>query len=181
MAELDKESVDATPNVTEVETVDAATVEEAVAAIEAPVERGEPILQVRNLVKHFPLTQGILFKKQVGAVKAVDGISFDLFQGETLGIVGESGCGKSPSPAAHACWQKATAGPVFYKGDSRQCTQGRPGRAEGASPDSNIQMVFQDPYTPHPTGRSPVLGEDGGFNGGALRQGVHVNKAEVKN
>ncbi len=55
----------------------------------------EPILQVRNLVKHFPLTQGILFKKQVGAVKAVDGVDFDLVAGETLGIVGESGCGKS--------------------------------------------------------------------------------------
>ncbi len=97
MAELDKtdESMDATPNVTEVETVDAATDEEAVAAIEAPVERGEPILQVRNLVKHFPLTQGILLKRQIGAVKAVDGVSFDLYQGETLGIVGESGCGKS--------------------------------------------------------------------------------------
>ena len=59
------------------------------------MERGEPILQVRNLVKHFPLTQGIVIKRQVGAVKAVDGISFDLYQGETLGIVGESGCGKS--------------------------------------------------------------------------------------
>ncbi|MDK1477092.1 ATP-binding cassette domain-containing protein, partial [Streptomyces sp. 549] len=70
-----------------------------VAAVEAlaaePVPRGEPILQVRNLVKHFPLTRGILFKKQVGAVRAVDDISFDLHQGETLGIVGESGCGKS--------------------------------------------------------------------------------------
>ncbi|MYZ15118.1 ATP-binding cassette domain-containing protein, partial [Streptomyces sp. SID337] len=47
------------------------------------------------MVKHFPLTQGILFKRQIGAVKAVDGVSFDLYQGETLGIVGESGCGKS--------------------------------------------------------------------------------------
>ncbi len=52
----------------------------------------EPILEVRNLVKHFPLTQGILFKKQVGAVKAVDGISFELYQGETLA--------SSASPAA---------------------------------------------------------------------------------
>ncbi|MFD5494182.1 ATP-binding cassette domain-containing protein, partial [Streptomyces sp. NPDC127091] len=97
MAELSKNDapVDATPNVSEVEVVEARTEAEEVAALEVPVERGEPILQVRNLVKHFPLTQGILFKKQVGAVKAVDGISFDLYQGETLGIVGESGCGKS--------------------------------------------------------------------------------------
>ncbi|KJY34204.1 ATP-binding cassette domain-containing protein, partial [Streptomyces sp. NRRL S-495] len=55
----------------------------------------EPILEVKDLVKHYPLTQGILFKKQVGAVKAVDGVSFELAKGETLGIVGESGCGKS--------------------------------------------------------------------------------------
>ena len=56
---------------------------------------GEPILRVENLVKHFPITQGILFKKKIGAVQAVDGVSFELHRGETLGIVGESGCGKS--------------------------------------------------------------------------------------
>ena len=61
----------------------------------ATIRKGEPLLQVRDLEMHFPLTQGIVFKKTVGAVKAVDGISFDLYQGETLGIVGESGCGKS--------------------------------------------------------------------------------------
>ncbi|MGH8893865.1 MAG: ATP-binding cassette domain-containing protein, partial [Actinomycetes bacterium] len=55
----------------------------------------EPILEIRDLVKYFPLTQGIVFQRQVGSVKAVDGVSFDLSQGETLGIVGESGCGKS--------------------------------------------------------------------------------------
>ncbi|WP_344386381.1 ATP-binding cassette domain-containing protein, partial [Streptomyces thermolineatus] len=101
MAELDKKdeparnAVDETPNTTAVNTVEARSEAEAVVALDAPVDRGEPILQVRNLVKHFPLTQGILFKRQIGAVKAVDGISFDLYQGETLGIVGESGCGKS--------------------------------------------------------------------------------------
>src|SRR5690606_8819694 len=60
-----------------------------------PYTEGDPILQVRDLAKHYPLTQGILFKRQIGAVRAVDGVDFDLYAGETLGIVGESGCGKS--------------------------------------------------------------------------------------
>ncbi|GGT40232.1 hypothetical protein GCM10014713_37480 [Streptomyces purpureus] len=145
MADLGKkdEAVDATPNVTDVETVDAATEAEAVAAIEAPVERGEPILQVRNLVKHFPLTQGILFKKQIGAVKAVDGVSFDLYQGETLGIVGESGCGKSTVAKLLMNLERATAGEVFYKGQDITKLSGRALKAVRR----NIQMVFQDPYT----------------------------------
>ncbi|WP_037686305.1 ABC transporter ATP-binding protein [Streptomyces lavendulae] len=85
----------------------------------------EPILQVRNLVKHFPLTQGILFKKQVGAVKAVDGISFDLYRGETLGIVGESGCGKSTVAKLLMNLERATAGEVFYKGQDITKLSGR--------------------------------------------------------
>ncbi|MET8683542.1 dipeptide ABC transporter ATP-binding protein [Streptomyces sp. NPDC004732] len=137
------EPADATPNVSDVETVDAATADEAVAAIEAPAERGEPILQVRNLVKHFPLTQGILIKKQVGAVKAVDGISFDLYQGETLGIVGESGCGKSTVAKLLMTLERATAGEVFYKGQDITKLSGRALKAVRR----NIQMVFQDPYT----------------------------------
>ncbi|WP_033218498.1 oligopeptide/dipeptide ABC transporter ATP-binding protein [Streptomyces virginiae] len=103
----------------------------------------EPILQVRNLVKHFPLTQGILFKKQVGAVKAVDGISFDLYQGETLGIVGESGCGKSTVAKLLMNLERATAGEIFYKGQDISKLSGRALKAVRR----NIQMVFQDPYT----------------------------------
>ncbi|MFD9910401.1 ABC transporter ATP-binding protein [Streptomyces sp. NPDC059063] len=148
MAELKKgdkpqDAADVTPNVTEVETVDAATPEEAVAAIEAPAERGEPILQVRNLVKHFPLTQGIVIKRQIGAVKAVDGISFDLYQGETLGIVGESGCGKSTVAKLLMTLERATSGEVFYKGQDITKLSGRALKAVRR----NIQMVFQDPYT----------------------------------
>ncbi|MGW9150414.1 ABC transporter ATP-binding protein [Streptomyces virginiae] len=103
----------------------------------------EPILQVRNLVKHFPLTQGILFKKQVGAVKAVDGISFDLYRGETLGIVGESGCGKSTVAKLLMNLERATAGEIFYKGQDISKLSGRALKAVRR----NIQMVFQDPYT----------------------------------
>ena len=55
----------------------------------------EIILSVKSLVKHFPIKKGIVFRKQVGAVHAVDGLTFDIYKGETLGLVGESGCGKS--------------------------------------------------------------------------------------
>ncbi|MET8111889.1 ABC transporter ATP-binding protein [Streptomyces prasinus] len=145
MAELSKndEQVGTTPNVSEVEVVEARTEAEEVAALEVPVERGEPILQVRNLVKHFPLTQGILFKKSVGAVKAVDGISFDLYQGETLGIVGESGCGKSTVARLLMNLERATAGEIFYKGQDITRLSGKALKAVRR----NIQMVFQDPYT----------------------------------
>ncbi|GAA0391471.1 dipeptide ABC transporter ATP-binding protein [Streptomyces luteireticuli] len=122
---------------------DASTTAEVEAVLDAPVERGEPILQVRNLVKHFPLTQGILFKKQVGAVKAVDGVSFDLYQGETLGIVGESGCGKSTVAKLLMTLETATSGEVFYKGQDITKLSGRALKAVRR----NIQMVFQDPYT----------------------------------
>jgi oligopeptide transport system ATP-binding protein len=56
---------------------------------------GRPLLEVTDLVKHFPINAGILFDRQIGAVKAVDGVSFTVAEGETLGLVGESGCGKS--------------------------------------------------------------------------------------
>ena len=113
------------------------------AALEQSVARGEPLLQVRDLKMHFPLTRGIVFKKQVGAVKAVDGISFDLHQGETLGIVGESGCGKSTLAKVLMNLERATSGQVLYKGED---ISGATGRALKAIR-RNIQMVFQDPYT----------------------------------
>ncbi|MER7753494.1 dipeptide ABC transporter ATP-binding protein [Kitasatospora sp. NPDC097643] len=103
----------------------------------------EAILEVRDLVKHYPLTQGILFKKQVGAVKAVDGISFDLVKGETLGIVGESGCGKSTLAKVLMNLERATAGEVRFKGQDITRLSGAGLKAVRR----NIQMVFQDPYT----------------------------------
>ncbi|WP_235882331.1 ABC transporter ATP-binding protein [Streptomyces apricus] len=109
----------------------------------APTAVAEPILQVRGLVKHYPLTQGILFRKQVGAVKAVDGVDFDLGAGETLGIVGESGCGKSTVAKMLVNLERPTAGEIRYKGEDIAKLSSRALKAVRR----NIQMVFQDPYT----------------------------------
>jgi oligopeptide transport system ATP-binding protein len=103
----------------------------------------EPVLQVRDLVKHFPLTEGILFKKQVGAVRAVDGVSFDLAKGETLGVVGESGCGKSTLARLLMALEKPTSGSVLFEGQDMAKLEGKALRDMRR----NIQIVLQDPYT----------------------------------
>ncbi|MFJ9754011.1 ABC transporter ATP-binding protein [Streptomyces sp. NPDC101149] len=103
----------------------------------------EPILEVSGLLKHYPLTRGILFKKQVGAVKAVDGVDFALGGGETLGIVGESGCGKSTLARLLVNLEPPTAGSIRYRGEEITRLSGRALKAVRR----NIQMVFQDPYT----------------------------------
>src|SRR5204862_344910 len=101
-----------------------------------------PLLSVRNLVKHFPVKKGIL-QQTVGQVHVVDGISFDIAEGETLGLVGESGCGKSTAGKAILKLIEPTAGEVRVNGDridqlSRR--EMRPYRRE-------LQVVFQDPYS----------------------------------
>ncbi|MDQ1008486.1 oligopeptide transport system ATP-binding protein [Streptomyces sp. V4I23] len=103
----------------------------------------EAILEVRDLYKHYPLTRGVLFKKQVGAVKAVDGVDLDLMAGETLGIVGESGCGKSTLARMLVHLERPTAGSIRYRGEDVTRLSGRALKAVRR----NIQMVFQDPYT----------------------------------
>ncbi|MHB8961520.1 MAG: ATP-binding cassette domain-containing protein, partial [Candidatus Limnocylindrales bacterium] len=104
---------------------------------------GEPLLRVEGLVKHFPLTQGIVFKKTVGQVRAVDGVSFSLDKGETLGLVGESGCGKSTVSKLIMHLEKPTAGKIFYKGTDVTELSGRDLRKLRR----NIQIIFQDPYS----------------------------------
>src|SRR3954447_12832642 len=76
----------------------------------------EALLSVRNLVMHFPLTQGIIIQRKVGAVQAVDGVSFSVKKGETLGLVGESGCGKSTTGRAILQLYKPTSGEVVFDG-----------------------------------------------------------------
>ncbi|PMR58982.1 peptide ABC transporter ATP-binding protein [Verrucosispora sp. ts21] len=105
--------------------------------------RGETILDVDNVVKHFPITQGVLFKRKIGAVKAVDGVSFDLRRGETLGIVGESGCGKSTLARLLMRLERPTAGRATLAGRDLFAASG----GELRRIRRNMQMVMQDPYT----------------------------------
>ena len=116
----------------------------------------ESILEVRDLVKYFPLTQGVVFKRQIGAIKAVDGVSFDLHRGETLGIVGESGCGKSTLAKLLMALERPTSGSVRVNG--RDIAKARGGELKRMR--RNIQMVMQDPYTslnPRMTDRKSVV------------------------
>jgi oligopeptide transport system ATP-binding protein len=108
----------------------------------ANVSTGEELLVVENLTKHFPVTRGIIFQKEIATVKAVDGVSFTLRAGETLGIVGESGCGKSTLVRCVLKLIEPTAGTISFRGKditklSRK--EMRPFRRD-------MMMVFQDPY-----------------------------------
>jgi oligopeptide/dipeptide ABC transporter ATP-binding protein len=103
----------------------------------------ETILEVQDLVKHYPMTLGVVFKKTIGQVKAVDGVSFDLHKGETLGVVGESGCGKSTLARVLMNLEKPTAGTVRYRGKSIYSLRGGDLRRLRRQ----IQLVMQDPYT----------------------------------
>ncbi|WP_030662137.1 ABC transporter ATP-binding protein [Streptomyces rimosus] len=110
---------------------------------EAAAGAGEPVLDVRELAKLYPLTRGIVVRRQIGSVRAVDTVSFTLRKGETLGIVGESGCGKSTVAKMLVGLEKPTGGRILYRGDDITRLSGRALKAVRR----NIQMVFQDPYT----------------------------------
>ncbi|MGZ6315940.1 MAG: ABC transporter ATP-binding protein [Anaerolineales bacterium] len=100
------------------------------------------LLHVDNLVKHFPITQGIVIQKQVGAVRAVDGISFDVHKGETLGLVGESGCGKSTTGRTILQLYRPTSGSVIFEDCDLVKLKGEGLRKMRRK----MQMIFQDPY-----------------------------------
>ncbi|MFZ1753928.1 MAG: dipeptide ABC transporter ATP-binding protein [Caldilineaceae bacterium] len=102
----------------------------------------DSILSVRGLKMHFPITKGVIVQRQVGAIKAVDGLNFDLYRGETLGLVGESGCGKSTTGRAILQLYKPTAGSVVFEG--KELTQ--IGSGDLRRMRRRMQMIFQDPY-----------------------------------
>ena len=104
---------------------------------------GSALIEVRDLVKHFPIKSGIVLQRQVGAVRAVDGISFDVKAGETLGLVGESGCGKSTTARLILRLLDPTSGSISYKGRNIAGL----GRAELTPIRREMQMIFQDPYS----------------------------------
>ncbi|MCC5576382.1 dipeptide ABC transporter ATP-binding protein [Microtetraspora sp. AC03309] len=101
-----------------------------------------PLLQVTGLTKHFPVRHG-LFGRRVGAVRAVDGVSFDVAEGESLGLVGESGCGKSTTGRLVARLMAPTSGGIRYGGRDLAAI----GAREMAKIRPEIQMIFQDPYS----------------------------------
>ncbi len=102
----------------------------------------EILLEVKGLKMHFPLTQGIIIQRQVGAVKAVDGLNFFIRRGETLGLVGESGCGKSTTGRAILQLYRPTAGQVLFEGQDL-CKMGGERLRQMRR---RMQMIFQDPY-----------------------------------
>ena len=102
----------------------------------------EPLLEVENLVKHFPIKAGILFDRQVGSVQAVDGVSLHINAGETLGLVGESGCGKSTLCRSILRLIEPTSGSVRFMG--QELTELRRPRLRSIR--REMQMIFQDPY-----------------------------------
>jgi len=106
-------------------------------------ESGSPLLEVTGLTKYFPVTGGFLLKRHIADVRAVDGIDFTVHQGESLGLVGESGCGKSTTGRLIARLLEPTAGKISYQGQDITHAS----RKQLAPVRSEIQMIFQDPYS----------------------------------
>ncbi|HET7379314.1 MAG TPA: dipeptide ABC transporter ATP-binding protein [Gaiellales bacterium] len=104
---------------------------------------GEILLEVKNLVKHYPVTKGFIFQRQVGAVKAVDGLDFFIRRGETLGLVGESGCGKTTTGRVILRLQEPTSGEALFEGRDIFKLH----KEELRRMRRDMQIIFQDPYS----------------------------------
>jgi len=102
----------------------------------------KPLVRVENLKVHFPINQGFFWQQQTGWVKAVDGLDFAIAPGETLGLVGESGCGKSTTGRALLQMDRPTSGKVFFNDTDLTALQGEDLRRQR----QQMQMIFQDPY-----------------------------------
>ncbi len=103
----------------------------------------EALVEVRGMKKHFPITRGVIFQHEIGSVKAVDGVSFDIRRGETLGLVGETGCGKSTTAKLLMRLIAATEGELRFEGED--ITRMRGARLKALR--REMQMIFQDPYS----------------------------------
>ena len=134
-----------------------------------------PLLEVQNLAKHYPVKRGLVMSRTVGTVRAVDGVSFSLMRGETLALVGESGCGKSTTARLVLRLIEPTTGSVWFEGRDITAMEGAPLRALRR----RMQIVFQDPFAslnPRMTVgdilEEPLLVHDIG-NGAERRARVH--------
>ncbi len=133
------------------------------------------LVEVRDLVKHFPITRGVVFQRRIGAVRAVDGVSFDVRRGETLGIVGESGCGKSTTARLMLALLEPTSGTIAFEGEDLRARKGERLKALRRE----MQMIFQDPYSslnPRKTVGS-IIGEPFAVHG--LRKGEGARRRAV--
>jgi oligopeptide transport system ATP-binding protein len=106
------------------------------------VSQNNVLVQVRDLKMHFPITSGIVIQRQVAAVQAVDGVTFDIYHGETLGLVGESGCGKTTAGRTILQLYRPTAGQVIFDGTDLTAIKGEALRKTR----QRMQMIFQDPF-----------------------------------
>ena len=121
----------------------AETATPAIRETRAPAPAAKPLLEVRGLHMHFPIAEGVLLRRQIGAVKAVDGVDLAIGRGETLGLVGESGCGKTTMGRCILRLETPTAGQILYDGvDIAKLP-----RRDLLALRRRIQVIFQDPYS----------------------------------